>query len=470
MQMFRHARACAARQRGAGAGLPRATGWSAARRSSSRSACRSKSTSANDPFFGRPARCWRPISARRSLKFELLVPITSTSIRRHASASTITATCSAAPSESRRRRRDRPHGLRRLRRRAHHAGAVQASRLRRRGVAAGGARCPRTSERRHRPAWASSRRWTAARRCTRPTGSGSETNCYVDVWVELLPRTRPSGPGGARLHRAQDFEGDQFTFFKFPLGGPAGPVRPRRPGTRDLRPLESPYARAAASAAGWCWSRSTAIGCPTRRAGLPKRACEDDDAVDRHRSAQPAPRLLPQHRLSRVAGRGLRRACFRRLAATGVLFPYAEFVKRDGARARPAAGLAAASVELLREHLGRRARGEPDRAWRRRLPQHLEPLAERATSSYFHLYAFNLPRQLGANFEMLGSYLRLAGRTWRARARRCRDAGAPHRRGRQGHAVPARAHGKPAALRRRRSRSLRSEADYDDVLSLDRFE
>ena len=25
---------------------------------------------------------------------------------------------------------------------------------------------------------------------------------------------------------------------------------------------------------------------------------------------------------------------------------------------------------------------------------------------YFHQYAFNVPRQLGANFEMLGSYLR----------------------------------------------------------------
>ncbi len=29
---------------------------------------------------------------------------------------------------------------------------------------------------------------------------------------------------------------------------------------------------------------------------------------------------------------------------------------------------------------------------------------------YFHLYAFNLPRQLGANFEMLGTYLDWLGR------------------------------------------------------------
>ena len=29
--------------------------------------------------------------------------------------------------------------------------------------------------------------------------------------------------------------------------------------------------------------------------------------------------------------------------------------------------------------------------------------------AYFHLYAFNVPRQLGANFEMLGTYLQWLG-------------------------------------------------------------
>ena len=43
-------------------------------------------------------------------------------------------------------------------------------------------------------------------------------------------------------------------------------------------------------------------------------------------------------------------------------------------------------------------------AWRAAMPAHLERLAAR-DMEYFHLYAFNLPRQLGANFEMLGTYL-----------------------------------------------------------------
>jgi hypothetical protein len=94
---------------------------------------------------------------------------------------------------------------------------------------------------------------------------------------------------------------------------------------------------------------------------------------------------------------------FRKPAAPDHLFPYVEFVKRDGmALAGPA--LAARSVELLRAHLARRPRANPIAAWREALPRHLELLAAR-DMDYFHLYAFNLPRQLGANFEMLGTYL-----------------------------------------------------------------
>ncbi len=48
------------------------------------------------------------------------------------------------------------------------------------------------------------------------------------------------------------------------------------------------------------------------------------------------------------------------------------------------------------------------KAWREALPSHLEQLTRR-DMTYFHLYAFNMPRQLGANFEMLGTYLQWLG-------------------------------------------------------------
>ena len=66
--------------------------------------------------------------------------------------------------------------------------------------------------------------------------------------------------------------------------------------------------------------------------------------------------------------------------------------------------VAAPSHRRVRNHRARRPKANPVAAWRAALPQHLEKLAAR-DMDYFHLYAFNLPRQLGANFEMLGSYV-----------------------------------------------------------------
>ena len=44
-----------------------------------------------------------------------------------------------------------------------------------------------------------------------------ETNCYIDLWIEVLAARGlpPEAMFGFTL--TQDFEGDQFTFFKVPL-------------------------------------------------------------------------------------------------------------------------------------------------------------------------------------------------------------------------------------------------------------
>ena len=78
-------------------------------------------------------------------------------------------------------------------------------------------------------------------------------------------------------------------------------------------------------------------------------------------------------------------------------------MKRDGPGLTDET-LTKASLGLLKHHLALRPKANPVAAWRAALPQHLEKLAAR-DMDYFHLYAFNLPRQLGANFEMLGSYV-----------------------------------------------------------------
>ena len=45
----------------------------------------------------------------------------------------------------------------------------------------------------------------------------AETNCYVDIWIELLHALGHEPIAAMPYTLAIDFEGDQWTFFKFPL-------------------------------------------------------------------------------------------------------------------------------------------------------------------------------------------------------------------------------------------------------------
>ncbi|HHV70630.1 MAG TPA: DUF1839 family protein, partial [Ochrobactrum intermedium] len=44
-----------------------------------------------------------------------------------------------------------------------------------------------------------------------------ETNCYVDLWIEVLATLGVAPEAMLGFTLTQDFEGDQFTFFKVPL-------------------------------------------------------------------------------------------------------------------------------------------------------------------------------------------------------------------------------------------------------------
>ncbi len=233
-----------------------------------------------------------------------------------------------------------------------------------------------------------------------------ETNCYVDVWVELLPALGHPAEAALAFTVCQDFEGDHFTFFKFP--------------PEDLEAL---FGLSVQELAIYDTVEAHTLGQLGR--GRPVLI-----EVDSHWLPDTAPTAYRRgHVKTTVAAVALDPAAktfgyfhntgyhvlsgadydglFRPSASPETLFPYVEFVKCDGpALAGPA--LVAASLGLLRGHLLYRPKTNPVVAWRAALPQHLEVLAAR-DMDYFHLYAFNLPRQLGANFEMLGSYLAWLG-------------------------------------------------------------
>jgi hypothetical protein len=85
------------------------------------------------------------------------------------------------------------------------------------------------------------------------------------------------------------------------------------------------------------------------------------------------------------------------------LFPYVEFVRFDGMALRGEA-LRAAALARLRQHYARRPKYNPVRAFAKAIGAQAEAVAKRAPD-FFHAYAFNTLRQLGANFELCGSQL-----------------------------------------------------------------
>jgi len=85
------------------------------------------------------------------------------------------------------------------------------------------------------------------------------------------------------------------------------------------------------------------------------------------------------------------------------LFPHVDFVKRVR---DPLSGtaLAEASADLLCAHLLRRPSHNPIERWRAAFPAHVDTMLARG-EPYARLYACNVMRQLGANFELLAHYL-----------------------------------------------------------------
>jgi len=233
-----------------------------------------------------------------------------------------------------------------------------------------------------------------------------ETNCYADLWIELLHGFGFEPRAALAFTVTQDFEGDQFTCFKFPLDD-----LERLYGTqvRELAIYDSLETRVLAQTL-----RGHTVLVEVDGHYLP------DMRASSHRSPHPKTTIgidfvdVAARRIGYFHNAGYHQlegedydGVFRKLPhfaeQAGLLFPYVEFAKQT----RPALegiDLAEASAELLCAHLERRPLINPISQWRAAFPAHLDTLFERG-EAYLDLYAFNLMRQLGANFECLSKHL-----------------------------------------------------------------
>jgi Domain of unknown function (DUF1839) len=241
-----------------------------------------------------------------------------------------------------------------------------------------------------------------------------ETNCYTDLWIALLHARRLEPTAMLGFLVEQDWEGDQFTFFKPPPGTlrllygasldelalyedlEAHVAEQLRRGRTVLVEVDAWFLPDVAGTAYQREHTKTTIGI----LGLDRAARQ---LRYLHNSGLFA---LDAEDYDGVLGTNSR---------GGALFPYAEAVRFTPGGALDNRALRDAATGLLLDHLQRRRPGNPVRDFMADLPRHLEALARRDADA-LHRFSFNTLRQLGAASELLASHLRWLAQDTKAAA------------------------------------------------------
>jgi hypothetical protein len=234
-----------------------------------------------------------------------------------------------------------------------------------------------------------------------------ESNCYVDLWVELLHTAGMEPLAAFSSVFAVDVEGDQWTFFKFPsadlyllYGVEVFELNVWRP---LLVHLEEQLRLERV-----CLVEVDAFHLPDT-AGTSYRTEHVKTTIGIQALDGAARRLGYFHNAGYYELAGADFAGVFRLDRADVdleqLPPYVEVAKLGAGSPRKGRALITASLELLRAHLARRPLQNPFRRYGVRFASDLEWLAGQPLTQ-FHAYAFATLRQCGAAFELGAAYLR----------------------------------------------------------------
>jgi hypothetical protein len=236
-----------------------------------------------------------------------------------------------------------------------------------------------------------------------------ETNCYVDLWIEVLHAFGFDPHAALGFTVALDFEGDQWLFFK--------------QSTNDLLALhgvdvqELNIWRSLLDHTLEQVSRGRVVMVEVDAFYLP-----DTQGVS-YRLGHTKTTIGIQAIDSETRTLGyFHNAGYFSLGAEDFtalfgldrekradeLVPYTEFAKIDPSYPQPQSELFDTSKALLIKHLRRRPRGNPVTAFRARFLADLEWL-KNEPQEVFHQYAFASLRQCGACYELAASYMRWLG-------------------------------------------------------------
>lgn len=232
-----------------------------------------------------------------------------------------------------------------------------------------------------------------------------ETNCYVDLWIEVLSALGLDPVVGLGFTVRQDFEGDQFTFFKYM---PA-----------DLETLYGAEILELAIFDDLIGHLEAQVG----RGRLPVIELDGyflPDTKGVSYKVEHTKTTIGVNVIDRAAKRieyfhnagyfalsgddfdGLFRQIEAQKGVADQLFPYTEFVKLDRIERGPVQ--LAAVLDSFSRHFARRPLSNPIRAYKANFSVDADRLVS-GPPAFFHKYTFNVLRQLGANNELLASHL-----------------------------------------------------------------
>ncbi|WP_051241691.1 DUF1839 family protein [Stappia stellulata] len=231
-----------------------------------------------------------------------------------------------------------------------------------------------------------------------------ETNCYIDLWIETLKALdlEPEAMLGFTL--TQDFEGDQFTFFKVPLEDLETLYGIR---AQELAIYEAAERHVATQIARGrlCLVEVDSYFLPDTP-GVSYRiehgkttvaiTALDVEARTMHYFHNGGFFALEGEDFDGVFQRGDH-------AQALPFLPYTEFAKFPAKAPTPEARRAEA-LRLLTVHYDRRPAANPFTSYATGFAADIEALSERPFD-VFHKYAFNTLRQAGANFELAATHL-----------------------------------------------------------------
>ena len=232
-----------------------------------------------------------------------------------------------------------------------------------------------------------------------------ESNCYVDVWIELLHASGIDPASAMAFTCAVDFEGDQWTFFKPPpqdleslYGIDVHEMQLYRPVTDHI--LEQLRAGRTLIVEVDSFYLPDTVSTSYGRAHVKSSIAVE--AINVEREILQYFHAAGYYELTNEDFRGVFR--LQKKLCDDVLPPYVELVRFDRGPRLAGEELREAARALLRTHLRHRPRRNPWLTFGERLLSDLPGLLAGDQAAY-HAYAFATVRQSGSAFELAANFI-----------------------------------------------------------------